>query len=559
MRMSELGPIDAKAFKGRVLGAERPVVVGFIRPKVANVEQFSTELERLAEAHADRLDFAWVDLSTAKPAIKNWLAPFGLTRAPRTYLVFRGGQIWTRCWGNPFSARLIVERTLAALDGDQAALASPLAEFPHLDDAGFEAEFDTGSGRSLLLVVYTPRVVHEAGILQLAKQLRGLFDRHGDDTTIRLVDLEDNPMLAARFNKNKPVPRYIPVVDGAEHPKNRDLLPDVDAYIELLGPKPTPVSKARPALDEVALRAEAAALRELLEARLPDYAAAREAVELPAQPPASALQRTFWAEIGWHACLASLELLSPSTPDGEAMVVARLREHRSAQFRVSRKQLPDPLRLIAVDDDGVGFVIANESTGEDNPPVLIVLYDSGEIAPAGTGYLEWCANALVRRAFRGAPTLDVRLPPPIFEHARAPLPRLSPQTRELANGLWQLPSSAAEVQARAGQIRITAADVGALLAGLAALDPKQLERLQARSFIGEVLFADGPLEQLAARFDEAFAAGTVNEEPMQLARLGAHVVALIAQPSGSVAIRFAAAAEGDIRERIPEARKRGAR
>ncbi len=479
--MTMLGQIDDATFESRVLRAERPVLVGFLNPKLADPKPFEAELEAVAKAQDERLDVGWVDLSTAKPKIEQWLARLGLGRANRTYLVFRDGEVWTRCFGRPSSAKLIVDRTIAALGGDQAALAGPLASLPAIDDASFEAEF---TARPVILAIYNLTIPDEIAILALAKTVRGVIERHADAVPIRLVDIDADPHIAERFAADAgPLPRYVAVARGVEVASRSGLMVPLDDLVGLLQAEATPaIGRAavveRPRLDEALVRSEARALLELLVERLPEARDARASVELPAKPRPSALMRAFWSELGWHPSFASLELAPPDNPDSEAMVRARLREYRSPEFRVTRKQLPKQLRLVAYDDDGIGFVVTDESGGADDPPLRIVLYDSGEVIAAKASYLEWCANALVRRAFRGPrqpvraeglPSVDIPLAGEPLAVLESPLPRLSPVTARVAEGVWRIPTSADDLEPDASRARIAAASSEALERGLAEL------------------------------------------------------------------------------------------
>jgi hypothetical protein len=193
---------------------------------------------------------------------------------------------------------------------------------------------------------------------------------------------------------------------------------------------------------EAAVAAEAERLAALVGKNAPQDRG--EPLILPeTDPPAL---RAFWRAVGWndrwprrfrlhHPDIAHsgldlpqlLEQLGDESPDSPALVPGGL---------------PKIARLADVDNDGIGFVLTNEDDPRrrDDPPMTVVIFDTGETSPVPTSYLNWCADELVGIAFTGWFQESVAPAEIPTSPTEAPFPTLSPTIRILAPDVWLLPA-----------------------------------------------------------------------------------------------------------------------
>ena len=193
---------------------------------------------------------------------------------------------------------------------------------------------------------------------------------------------------------------------------------------------------------EAAVRGESERLAALVVKNAPG--ARGEPLSLPeSDPPAL---RAFWRAVGWNDQWPRRFRLHH--PDIERsgrerpQLLAQLREESPGSPALAPGGLPEVARLADVDNDGIGFVLTNEDDPRrrDNPPMSVVIFDTGETSAVPTSYLNWCADELIGIALSGWFREFVAEPELPASPTEAPFPTLSPTTRILAPDVWLLPA-----------------------------------------------------------------------------------------------------------------------
>ncbi len=193
---------------------------------------------------------------------------------------------------------------------------------------------------------------------------------------------------------------------------------------------------------EAAVNGEAERLAALVAKNAPE--ARGEPLSLPeSDPPAL---RAFWRMVGWNdqwprrfrlhhpdvgrsarELPTLLEQLADESPDSPALAPGGL---------------PKVCRLADVDNDGIGFVLTNEDDAQrrDDPPMTVVIFDTGEKSPVPTSYLGWCTDELIGIAFSSWFQEFVSHAEIPASATETPFPTLSPTTRILAPDVWLMPA-----------------------------------------------------------------------------------------------------------------------
>lgn len=241
-------------------------------------------------------------------------------------------------------------------------------------------------------------------------------------------------------------------------------------------------------LPEVA--AEAEAIRDLLVRHLPSYAQEHRAVAIGQDE--SPLIHAFWGAVGWSAAFGRCQLEEPEIAMGVQRAWQRLAEYRRDDpgFTITETDLPARHRLVHLDTDGIGFTITDECDDVADPPLLDVLWDANSIVAAYPSYLNWCANAIVTRAFGSWGNTVIRLADLTALHtAPSPFPTLSPATRQLGSQLW-LTAETAALPAPGTPMNFAAARLDALVEWLFDHDTGGLD---IGLLPGEIVRRAGPL------------------------------------------------------------------
>lgn len=207
-------------------------------------------------------------------------------------------------------------------------------------------------------------------------------------------------------------------------------------------PPPAAVQPPAPARtpEEAAIRAEAEALRRLLERSEPQWSASWRPVRLGRSEPAHV--RVFWETLGWSDLLAP-DLSPPERAGGRAEVRALLEDYAAGDpgFRLRPKDLPRAYRLVSVDEQGVGFSITDESSAAPDPPIVTVLSEDGRVLPERPSYVRFAAALALLAALRGFDARPHRGRPP---RGRERFPRLVPGAVQVTEDHWLVPDPLAE-------------------------------------------------------------------------------------------------------------------
>lgn len=194
-----------------------------------------------------------------------------------------------------------------------------------------------------------------------------------------------------------------------------------------------------------AVRDEAVALRALLTAEVPRYAASRRDVDPSALARAPSCLAALWEQLGWSPLFGWTELLPPDL-DHDAQLRARLAEyaHHDPRWSITRADLPPRARLLHEDSQGLGFTFSDDDDDTNDPPLHGVVTERRTlIGPRrGAGVLRYTANRVLSRALRPWYQTRIRLGPRRdLPKATAPLPTVCPAARTLGDDLWLLPAA----------------------------------------------------------------------------------------------------------------------
>lgn len=174
--------------------------------------------------------------------------------------------------------------------------------------------------------------------------------------------------------------------------------------------------------------------------------APRAPVDLPARdPPALG---AFWRAVGWNARWPQRFRLHHPDAERSARELPRLLERLAAESPVSPALkpggLPKAFRIADVDRDGIGFVLTDEDDPQrrNDPGLVLVVFETGQVSAVPISYLNWCAGELIAVAFAG--WFQELVAPADLPGAAAetPFPALSPTTRLLAPDVWLMPADA---------------------------------------------------------------------------------------------------------------------
>jgi hypothetical protein len=160
-------------------------------------------------------------------------------------------------------------------------------------------------------------------------------------------------------------------------------------------------------------------------------------------PPAL---RAFWRAVGWNDQWPRRFRLYHPDADKSARELPQLLQQLAGESpgspALAPGGLPKASRLADVDRDGIGFVLTNEDDLQqrDDPPMTIVILDTGETSPVPTTYLRWCADEVIAIAFSDWFQEFVAVVEIPASSAETPFPTLSPTTRILARDVWLLPA-----------------------------------------------------------------------------------------------------------------------
>jgi hypothetical protein len=167
-------------------------------------------------------------------------------------------------------------------------------------------------------------------------------------------------------------------------------------------------------------------------------------LSLPESDPPAV--RAFWTRVGWNDQWARRFRLHH--PDVEKAVrelpqlLDQLTNESPGSPALAPGGLPKRCRLADVDNDGIGFVLTNEDDAQqrEDPPLTLVIFDSGKTSTMPTSYLRWCADELIGVACSGWLKEFVAVAQIPASATEAPFPTLSPTTRALAPDVWLLPA-----------------------------------------------------------------------------------------------------------------------
>ncbi len=260
-----------------------------------------------------------------------------------------------------------------------------------------------------------------------------------------------------------------------------------------------------PRVEEVAR--EAATLRARLEARgVTDFRSV--ALEEDTGP----IVRTFWESLGWSPAFEALDLVAPERSVGRERAKEWLADAASDRtFRLRLDDLPSPFRVVHMDNAGVGFLIADESTRAKEPRLRAVLWEGrGRIVAEKGSYLRYVAERIVQHLLgRGSRLGIIDLPKGVTIEGAVPFPNLAPDHRD-HEGL--------PVSVRPTQIEIAAPDFDALYEWLLATS---LDELSVRGAGTSVLFPldAEPSVRAKAKVDRTFETPD-GGRPTWLGRLG---------------------------------------
>jgi hypothetical protein len=169
-----------------------------------------------------------------------------------------------------------------------------------------------------------------------------------------------------------------------------------------------------------------------------------EPVNLSGSDP-PALQ-AFWRAVGWNDQWPRRFRLHHPDADRSARELPQLLQQLAGESpgspALAPGGLPKACRLADVDRDGIGFVLTNEDDPQrrDDPPMAVVIFDTGETSPVPTSYLSWCADELIAIAFSDWFQEFVAPAEIPASAAEPPFRTLSPTTRILAPDVWLLPA-----------------------------------------------------------------------------------------------------------------------
>jgi hypothetical protein len=205
-------------------------------------------------------------------------------------------------------------------------------------------------------------------------------------------------------------------------------------------PPPTLRPRRRSAVTVTVEPAVEAAVRELGGLMRQRILAALPGVELvpptfaPDEPP---LVRALWEELGYSDELTDL-VGWPDRVSSDDALAAVLDDYRSWESPLTRRKLPRVCRLLAVDDQGCGLAVTDESVPSADPPVLGFSSDTAQSEQENPSYVAWVVEQLAEfAADNGEASCVVETHPPLW----APGADTGPRTRRLSSLVWADPDS----------------------------------------------------------------------------------------------------------------------
>lgn len=176
---------------------------------------------------------------------------------------------------------------------------------------------------------------------------------------------------------------------------------------------------------------EARQLRALLEATGMDGFR-----EVRLEPGAKPRVRAFWEALGYAPAFDELDLAPPELDAGEQRARAWLAD---ARLRSLAARLPAHFRLVHMDNAGVGFLIADETSSRAREPALLAVLAErrGEIVRERGSYLRYVTEALLERwVLRRGLSASLSVEPAAALEGERMLPHLAPRLKAAHGLLW---------------------------------------------------------------------------------------------------------------------------
>jgi hypothetical protein len=225
---------------------------------------------------------------------------------------------------------------------------------------------------------------------------------------------------------------------GAPDRAQRDRL---GAWLGVTTPSPVPPVPAATDVDVAQVRADAAALRDLLRRLKPEYAEQRQ--DVPLDVGVSPAIAAFWTEVGWLSPWFEFFVRPPgglSTVDGteQWLRTVKRRAGEGARQVVDFLEAIHPARRLVAYRSDSSLAVADAGTGGPDPALIwLDPYRDQPVTPAGESYLRFVADRIARVAVCSGPTrcdVDFAEPPAGME----PMPTLVPYLRCIGDGVYHV-------------------------------------------------------------------------------------------------------------------------
>jgi hypothetical protein len=146
--------------------------------------------------------------------------------------------------------------------------------------------------------------------------------------------------------------------------------------------------------------------------------------------------KIFWETLGWSDDLAG-DLVEPSYDVARARARERLQDWQlSKMAKLLVEDLPERYRVVEDDGQGVGFILADESSAGDEPRLMFVSADHSRLKPMPGSYLRHVVNDLLGRGLGQLWTqVSMKTEPLRALRGELLLPLLAPGLRRLSTGV----------------------------------------------------------------------------------------------------------------------------